>query len=119
MVLGLQDARAGPVYRDRQMLGLVVAHRTVTGADTTFGVFDVIVGIDVSGSARTVTIDSAAIKHKGRLFIINDEGAGAGTDNITIATEGSETIDGGGTATISANNGSVRLYSNGSNLVTW
>lgn len=54
----------------------------------------------------------------GRIIVINDGGGNAGTNNITIDTEGSETIDGAATLVISADNDSVELYSDGVNWFT-
>lgn len=52
------------------------------------------------------------------LFTVNDESGGAGTNNITISTEGLATIDGAATIKITADYGTLRLYSNGTNLFT-
>lgn len=75
-----------------------------------------------TSAARTLTISTSTII-QGTLttpvFIhIKDESGGAATNNITIDTEGAETIDGAVSLTINANYGSVQLYSNGSNLFT-
>jgi hypothetical protein len=89
----------------------------VTSSVTTNGT--TIIGVTNTSSPRTVTISSSDITESGKVFIIKDESGGAGTNNITIATEGSETIDGSSTVTITANYGVGRLYSNGTNLFTW
>lgn len=68
---------------------------------------------------RTVQIASADIADSGFVVIVKDESGGAAANNITITTQGSETIDGSATATINTNYGEVRLYSNGTNLFTW
>lgn len=68
---------------------------------------------------RTVQIASADISTVGFVAIVKDESGGAAANNITITTEGSETINGSATATINTNYGAVRLYSNGTNLFTW
>lgn len=49
---------------------------------------------------------------------IKDSGGGAGTYNITIDTEGDETIDGAATKVISSNYGVVTLYSDGNNWLS-
>lgn len=77
-----------------------------------------IIGITDTTAARTVTILSADIAHDGQIFIIKDESGAAGTNNITIATEGAENIDGAATALINTNYGSLRMYSNGAHLFT-
>ena len=79
---------------------------------------EVIFGIDSSSTTVTVTILTADIV-AGRLFIIKDESGDAGSNNITVATEMAETIDGQATASISVNFGSLRLYTNGTNLFSW
>lgn len=79
---------------------------------------ETIIGVDTTGGAVTVTLASDDVA-AGKIVVINDEGGAAGTNSITVATEGSETIDGSATATISTNYGSLRLYSNGSNWFTW
>jgi hypothetical protein len=71
----------------------------------------------ITGGGDTVTLPSGAAADQ--KFIIKDESGAAGTDNITIATEGSENIDGAATQTISANYGVVRVYFDGSNYFTW
>lgn len=79
---------------------------------------EVIIGVTDTSAARTITILSADIVAN-RLFIIKDESGAAGTNNITVATEGAETIDGAASYTISTNYGVVRMYSDGTNLYTW
>jgi len=103
---------------------------TVTGANGSFAVKrlalavsgnsddEVIIGVTDTSSPRTVTMQTADITAGTRIFIIKDESGAAGTNNITIATQGSETIDGAATIVITANYGVARLYSNGTNLFT-
>lgn len=52
---------------------------------------------------------------KGRIFTIKDAGGNAGTNNITITTEGAETIDGAATFVINSNYGAVNIYCDGTN----
>ena len=49
-------------------------------------------------------------------FVVLDKGGGAGSDNITIATEGAQTISGAATLVISVDFGSAIIESDGSNL---
>jgi len=80
---------------------------------------EVFIGITDTSAARTVTIQSSDVV-EGRIFIIKDESGGAATNNITIATQGSELIDGLSTVTITANYGVGRLYvGRDGNLYTW
>lgn len=63
---------------------------------------------------RTATLPSATT-NAGRIYIIKDETGSAGTNNITVATTSSQTIDGATTYIIGANYGWVAVYSNGAN----
>jgi len=100
-----------------QIKGLIV-NQVSKSANYTTTKNDFIIGVDTSSAAVTITLSSDSVE-AGRVVIINDEGGNAGSNNITIATEGSETIDGSATATISTNNASLRLYSNGTNWFTF
>ena len=79
---------------------------------------DTIIGVDCSGGAITITLPTAGTVN-GKVYIIKDESGDAGTNNITVATEGSETIDGSNTATINSNYGVLRVYSDGTNFFTF
>lgn len=78
---------------------------------------EVIIGVTDTSAARTITLDSDDVV-AGRIMIIKDESGAAGTNNITIDTEGAETIDGAASVTISVNYGVVRVYSDGTNWFT-
>jgi len=67
-----------------------------------------------TGAVTSLTLPTAQVV-KGRIIIIKDSGGTAGTNNITIDTEGAETIDGAATAVISSNYTSINLYSDGTN----
>lgn len=75
-------------------------------------------GVTNTSSAYTLTLASRMLK-RGRVLVVKDQSGGANSNNITIATEGSETIDGSGTASITSNYGATRLYSDGTNWFTW
>ena len=78
---------------------------------------DVIVGVTSTAAPRTVTISTADIVNmSGNTITVKDQSGAAGMNSITVATEGSETIDGQTTVVISTNYGYVRLYSDGTNL---
>ena len=70
---------------------------------------DYIIHMHSLSAGRTVTIPSAQ-RAEGRMLIIKDGGGQSSMHNITIATEGSEHIDGVDTKVISSNYGSVTLY---------
>lgn len=72
---------------------------------------------DTSSSAITITLASSMVED-GAEIIIKDEGGNAGTNAITIDTEGSENIDGSTSTSIGSNFGVVRLYSDGTNWFT-
>lgn len=86
-------------------------------ASQTFRGRQVLVAITGTGTAITVTLATSLMNDSpdARIVIIKDEGGGAAANNITIATEGSETIDGESTIKIQINYGMAMLYSNGSN----
>jgi hypothetical protein len=92
--------------------------RRATAVDTNTSATDVIIATTSTGAARTHTIRTADTVGR-RVYIFTDEGGNAGTNNITIATEGSQLINGAATYVINTNYGSARLYSNGSNWFTF
>ncbi len=95
----------------------LVLRRVATAVDVqTDG--ESIVGVTDTSIARTVTLATADLED-GKVILVNDESGAAGTNNITIDTEGSETIDGSATLVINTNNGRARLYSDGSNWFTF
>ena len=77
-----------------------------------------IVGVTDTTAPRTITISSDDIGVSGHLVTIKDESGGAGTNTIVVDTEGSETIDGVSSLSITVDFGTVSLYSNGSDLFT-
>ena len=93
--------------------GSLELQRTAVAADyTTAG--DTIIGVTDTSAARTITLATADCV-EGRTVIVKDESGGAGTNNITVATEGTEKIDGADTQVINADYGVLRLYSDGAN----
>ena len=67
-------------------------------------------------STGTVAIDlKTAQLENGRIIRIKDAGGNAEEYNITITTEGAETIDGVATAVIYGNYGALSIYSDGTN----
>lgn len=67
----------------------------------------------VTDPVTSLTLPSAQVV-TGRFIVIKDAGGNAGVNNITIDTEGSETIDGSATLIIVSNYQAVNLYSDGS-----
>lgn len=66
-------------------------------------------------SPITLTIPTLVITRAGSIITIKDTG-NAAAHNITIATEGAETIDGADTITLNQNYAAVKLVSDGTNL---
>lgn len=64
----------------------------------------------------TITFDSDWIAIGGNTITIKDTGNNASVNNITVETEGAETIEGSGNLVINVNRSSVTLQSDGSNL---
>ena len=93
-----------------------VEYNTVlsNNSDYTVGSANHVILMHGMSAGRTVNIPAAQC-NSGRVLIVKDRDGTAATHNITIATGGSETIDGGATHTISTNRGSVTLISDGSN----
>jgi hypothetical protein len=67
-----------------------------------------------TGAVTSLTLPTAQCV-SGRVIVIKDAGGLAGTNNITISTEGAEKIDGLDTLVINNNYNSVTLYSDGTN----
>ena len=85
----------------------------ITGATYTAKAGDRFIGVNRAG-AVTVTLPTAEVR-KGRVYTIKDESGAAASNNITIDTEGSETIDGSATDTIASNYEVRTYYSDGTN----
>jgi len=89
------------------------AYVNVSAATYTAKAGDRVIGVNRAG-AVTVTLPTAEVR-KGRSYTIKDESGAAATNNITVATEGAETIDGSATDVMSENYGAKAYYSDGSN----
>lgn len=69
-------------------------------------------------AARQITLPSAAAVASGRYYLIKDITGSAGTNNITINSAGSDTIDGATSYVLSVNYGAVFLVSDGTSKWT-
>jgi len=105
---------------DLIMNGQHQVSRQATAVDLTAATFlgRRITSVTNVGAGRAIEISTAVINKNGWVGTFKDETGGAAANNITISTEGAETIDGAATVVIGVNYGSVTLYSNGSNLFT-
>ncbi len=91
-------------------------HVTKSSAYTTQE-FDHLVGVDVSSNTVTITLGDASTK-EGNGMIVNDESGNASSNNITVDTESSQSIDGSSSTTITSDYGSLKLYSDGTDWFT-
>ncbi|MEK6849645.1 MAG: hypothetical protein AABY01_03690, partial [Nanoarchaeota archaeon] len=105
-----------------QIGGGVTFKRAATAIDYATTINDHIVAVTSTTVPRTVTLSTVSLAEgsatAGFILTIKDESGGAAANNVTIATEGAELIDGAATAVINTNYGVVRVYSNGSNWFT-
>lgn len=76
-----------------------------------------IIAVTNTAAPRTITISTAHTVN-GRGMIVKDESGAAGTNNITVDTEGGELIDGLASIKITANYGVLKIYSDGTNWFT-
>ena len=90
----------------------VVAKSANFTVDSVSGTFDAVILCDSSSSAFTVTLPAASV---GRQVVIKDSGGAAATNAVSIATPGSETIDGASSFDIEVNHAAVTCVSDGSN----
>jgi len=67
-----------------------------------------------TGAVTSLTLPTAQVT-AGRTIIIKDTAGNAGTNNITVDTEGSETIDGDATWIINGNYDWITLFCDGTN----
>lgn len=69
--------------------------------------------------ACTITIPSTFATGGWAFITIKDASGNAGTNNITVSTEGSETIDGAATAVINSNYSAINIYTDGTNYFVY
>ena len=68
-----------------------------------------LIRVDSTSTAFTLTLGSNLATSQDFFMVIKDIGANAGTNNIIIATEGSETIDGSSTYVLNTNREAISL----------
>jgi hypothetical protein len=95
-----------------EVSGSIKVTRTATAITYTALTTDYLIAVTSTASARTINLPTAA-SMTGRVYVIKDESGAAGTNNITIDGNASETIDGATTLVISSNYGTATIYSNG------
>lgn len=99
------------LVKNEDALGLAV--QLITGPGTVTATRS-IVAVNTAGGATTVTLPTSWVTD-GALVLVKDGGGAAGTNAITIETQGAETIDGETTASIATNYGGMLLAANGTN----
>lgn len=120
---GFDTVQAGQITNNGAPVGLPdsisypYTRLAVATANTLVSDSAVVAPVDTSGATVTITLASSVLAD-GAWLLVNDEGGNAGTNAITIDTEGTETIDGGASVSISSNYGSLLLYSDGANWFT-
>jgi len=87
-------------------------YRTISVDDTILST-DSLIGADSSAAAIVLTLPLVSTVAAGIVITVKDTGGAAVTNTITVQRAGSDKIDGGNSAIISANYGSVRLFCNG------
>jgi hypothetical protein len=81
----------------------IESYVSVTGVTYAAKAGDRLIGVNRAGTV-TITLPSAQLR-AGCTYTFKDESGAAASNNITVATEGSETIDGSATDVISDNYG--------------
>lgn len=100
----------GEVLSAGRRLGYVAKSASYQTVDT-----DEFIDVTSGGGGVTITIHSIGIAKSGKRWFIRNADGGAG--NVTIATEGSETINGSATQTITSQYDILELVSDGTNLM--
>lgn len=85
-----------------------IASNTTIAPAATF----VYLAIDTT-AARTITLPLASSVSAGRIYILKDVSGEANSNNITIATQGSDTVDNSSSAIMDSNLGSVTIIGDG------
>lgn len=93
-----------------------IIHRVVNAAGN-MKYMDEIIEADTSGGPFNLTFPSLVISAMaGHRFVIKDTTGSFAANNLTILTQGAETIDGAANLVCNANYQSVELFSDGTNL---
>ena len=93
-----------------------MAHKRVQKTTNyTLAASDYIVGVNTTSNVVTCSLPAASAVEDGQMFVIKDEGGNAGSNDIRVVRNGSDTIDGGTFALISSPYGAINLYSDGTN----
>lgn len=98
-----------------QNTGLRKVNRKESATDYVVLATDHQVWITDTSVARSVYLESAATAGADREIVVLDKSGVAGTNNITVVPDGTDTISGAASYVISTNYGAVTLVCDGSN----
>lgn len=90
----------------------IVHRKAVTGTVTLVAIDPEFIAITTLAAPFTITLPEANLVPAGRPFKFKDEAGAAGTNTVTIAPAGTDTIE-GGTLTLTADYASASIYSDG------
>lgn len=93
----------------------LVSTVAVAAATHTLGAGEIRLRVTYTATGAVTVSLATSETNDGRWLVVKDAGGNAGTNNITIVTEGAETIDGNASAIISGDYDSLTLFSDGSN----
>lgn len=88
---------------------------TATGGAASYTpvITDYVIGVNTSAIAATINLPAASLFEDGQLLVIKDEGGTASSNSITIARNGSDSIDASTSVILSSNYAAISIYSNG------
>ena len=89
--------------------GVSLTAQTITSAQSPYAVHSTDYAVFCDTSTASVQVDLPNANITGRILVIKDVAGTAGTNNITLNPQGSDTIDGGTSLVISADYGSITL----------
>lgn len=115
MTSDIYDSDADGISDEAEQLNFVSATDVATAASPyTVLVTDTVIDADVSGGAVQLNLPAIASANDGRVITIYDSTGNAATNNITIAPNGTDEIDGvNSNLVLSADRSVINLRSNG------
>ena len=115
-VIGMAQVRPTVDSGDLSGKGIKFSTTTVNAATYDLTTTDYILNVTytTTGAVTSLTLPTSQVV-EGRVIVIKDSGGNASGNNITIDTEGSETIDGSATLVLNSDYEAVNLYCDGTN----